>query len=58
MGGVSPEFAGIAPGLIGVAPMNILLPGSVSAGPQPVVVTVGCVASPPVSVVVQETSQN
>ena len=39
-------FAGISPGLIGTAQVNLTLPASVPPGNQPVVVTVGGVASP------------
>lgn len=47
------EFAGITPGLIGVMQVNILVPASVPTGNQPLVVTIGGVASAPVNVVVQ-----
>jgi len=47
------EFVGITPGLIGVTQVNILVPSSTPQGNQPVVVTVGGVASAPVNVVVQ-----
>jgi uncharacterized protein (TIGR03437 family) len=47
------QFVGISPGLIGTMQVNILVPASVPVGNQPVVVTVGGVASPPVNVVVQ-----
>ena len=47
------EFAGITPGLIGVTQVNILVPASTPLGNQPVVVTVGGVASAPVNIVVQ-----
>jgi uncharacterized protein (TIGR03437 family) len=46
------QFAGIAPGLVGVAQVNFTVPLSISPGPQPVVVTVGGVSSPPVSLMV------
>jgi uncharacterized protein (TIGR03437 family) len=41
------QFVGIPVGLVGVAQLNFTVPGSVTAGPQPVVVTVNGVASPP-----------
>lgn len=47
------EFAGITPGLIGVMQVNILVPSATPAGNQPLVITVGGVASAPVNVVVQ-----
>jgi uncharacterized protein (TIGR03437 family) len=47
------EFAGITPGLIGVTQVNILVPASTPTGNQPVVVTVGGVASAAVNIVVQ-----
>jgi uncharacterized protein (TIGR03437 family) len=47
------EFAGITPGLIGVMQVNILVPSGTPTGNQPLVVTVGGVASAPVNVVVQ-----
>jgi uncharacterized protein (TIGR03437 family) len=47
------QFAGIAPGQIGLAQVNIVLPASVPVGTQPVVVTVGGVASQPVNLIVQ-----
>ncbi|MBV8846993.1 MAG: Ig-like domain repeat protein [Bryobacterales bacterium] len=42
------QFAGDAPGLVGVIQVNFQVPGGVPTGPQQVVVTVGGVASPPV----------
>jgi uncharacterized protein (TIGR03437 family) len=47
------EFIGITPGLIGVTQINILVPSSVPAGSQPLVVTVGAASSAPVNLVVQ-----
>src|SRR5262249_1886086 len=47
------QFAAIPPGLIGVAQINFVVPANVAAGVQPVVVTVGGVASAPVSITVQ-----
>ena len=46
------QFAGIAPGLVGVAQVNFTVPLSIPPGPQPVVVTVGGVSSPPVNLMV------
>jgi len=47
VGGVTAAiaFAGIPPGLAGVTQVNFVIPLNVSPGPQPVVVTVGGVAS-------------
>ena len=47
------QFAGIPAGLIGVAQVNFLVPASVPAGPQPLVVTVGGVSSAPVTIDIQ-----
>jgi uncharacterized protein (TIGR03437 family) len=47
------QFVGIAPGLLGVAQVNFIVPGSVAPGSRPVVVTVGGVTSPPVNLTVQ-----
>jgi uncharacterized protein (TIGR03437 family) len=47
------QYAAISPGLIGVAQVNFLVPANVPTGPQPVVVTVNGVASPPVNLAVQ-----
>jgi len=47
------EFVGITPGLIGVTQVNILVPSTAPQGNQPLVVTVGGVASAPVNVVIQ-----
>src|SRR5579883_2945825 len=41
------EFAGVAPGVIGLAQVNIAWPASIPKGAQPVVVTVGEVSSAP-----------
>jgi uncharacterized protein (TIGR03437 family) len=46
------QFAGVPPGLVGTTQVNIIVPGSVPVGSQPVVVTVGGVSSPAVNVVV------
>jgi uncharacterized protein (TIGR03437 family) len=47
------QFVGIGPSLVGAAQVNFTVPASVPPGPQPVVVTVGGVASPPVNLTVQ-----
>ncbi len=47
------QYAGLAPNLVGVAQLNIVVPASVPAGPQPVVVTAGGVASAPATITVQ-----
>jgi uncharacterized protein (TIGR03437 family) len=41
------QYSGLAPGLIGTAQVNFIVPTNVPVGVQPVVVTVGGVASPP-----------
>jgi uncharacterized protein (TIGR03437 family) len=46
------QFAGIPPGEFGVAQVNFTVPSSVPAGPQPVVVTINGVSSPPVNLMV------
>jgi uncharacterized protein (TIGR03437 family) len=46
------QFAAIPAGLIGVAQINFVVPEGVAAGAQPVVVTVGGVASAPISLTV------
>jgi uncharacterized protein (TIGR03437 family) len=47
------QFVGIPPGVVGLTQVNIIVPAAVPAGLQPVVVTVGGVASPPGYVMVQ-----
>jgi uncharacterized protein (TIGR03437 family) len=47
-------FAGIPPGLAGATQINFVIPDNVPVGVQPVVVTVGGVASPPASVTVMQ----
>jgi uncharacterized protein (TIGR03437 family) len=50
------QFAGIPGGLIGTVQVNFTVPATVPAGTQPVVVTVGGNASPPVNLKVQPAS--
>jgi uncharacterized protein (TIGR03437 family) len=47
------QFEGLAPSTVGTAQVNFYVPASLASGPQPVVVTVGGAASPPVNVTVQ-----
>ena len=47
------QYGGLAPGLIGTAQVNFIVPLTVPAGVAPVVVTVGGVSSPPVNLTVQ-----
>ncbi len=46
------NFSGIPPGEFGVAQVNFTVPSGVQMGPQPVVVTVNGVSSPPVNIMV------
>jgi uncharacterized protein (TIGR03437 family) len=46
------EFIGVPVGLVGVTQINYQVPSSTPAGVQPVVVTVGGVASPPANLTV------
>jgi uncharacterized protein (TIGR03437 family) len=46
------QFAGIPPGEFGVAQVNFTVPTFVPPGPQPVVVTINGVSSPPVNLTV------
>ncbi|MGP8243265.1 MAG: protease pro-enzyme activation domain-containing protein [Bryobacteraceae bacterium] len=48
------DFIGIPGGLVGVTQINFTVPPGVPLGPQPVVVTVGGVASPPVTLTVTQ----
>jgi uncharacterized protein (TIGR03437 family) len=41
------DFIGIPPGLVGVTQINVQVPSGIAAGAQPVVVTVGGIASAP-----------
>ena len=56
IGGVSAplQFVGIPPGLVGVTQINFQIPQNAPLGPQPVVVTVGTVASAPVTLTVAQ----
>ncbi len=45
-------FGGTTPGLVGVIQVNFTVPPDIAPGVQPVVVTVGGVASPPVNLTV------
>jgi uncharacterized protein (TIGR03437 family) len=47
------DFAGI-PDLVGVTQINFTVPTGVPVGPQPVVVTVGSVSSPPVTLTITQ----
>jgi uncharacterized protein (TIGR03437 family) len=46
------QFIGIVPGVVGLTQVNFIVPSSVAAGNQPVVVTVGGAASPAVNIAV------
>jgi uncharacterized protein (TIGR03437 family) len=46
------QFIGIVPGVVGLTQVNFIVPSSVAAGSQPVVVNVGGVASPAVNIAV------
>jgi uncharacterized protein (TIGR03437 family) len=46
------RFYGISPGLVGATQVNFIVPASLTAGVQAVVVTVGGVSSPPVNLTV------
>ena len=48
------QFIGIPSGLVGVTQINFTIPTGVSAGPQPVVVTVGAAASPPAKITIAQ----
>jgi uncharacterized protein (TIGR03437 family) len=54
VGGVSADvsFGGVSNGLVGVTQINFVVPNTVGAGAQPVVVTVGGIAAPPATVTV------
>ena len=46
------DFLGIPWGLVGVTQINVTVPTGIATGPQPVVVTVGGIASPPATITV------
>ena len=46
------DFAGVPGGLVGTTQINFTVPANAALGPQPVVVTVGGVASPPVNLTI------
>jgi uncharacterized protein (TIGR03437 family) len=46
------DFIGIPSGLVGVTQINVQVPNGIPAGPQPVVVTVGEVASAPATITI------
>jgi uncharacterized protein (TIGR03437 family) len=46
-------FVGIPSGLVGVTQINFTIPAGVPSGPQPVVVTVGTIATPPAYITIQ-----
>jgi uncharacterized protein (TIGR03437 family) len=46
------KYVGIPPGLVGVTQINYQVPDNAPLGPQPVVVTVGTVSSPPATLIV------
>jgi uncharacterized protein (TIGR03437 family) len=48
------DFAGIPDFLVGVTQINFTIPAGTPLGPQPVIVTVGGVASPPVTLTVTQ----
>jgi uncharacterized protein (TIGR03437 family) len=48
------KFVGIPPGLVGVTQINFQIPPDVPPGPQPVVVTIGGVASAPATLTVTQ----
>jgi uncharacterized protein (TIGR03437 family) len=46
------DFIGIPPGLVGVTQINVQVPNGLPSGAQPVVVTVGGVASAPATITI------
>ena len=48
------QFAGVASGLVGMIQVNFVIPDGVTAGPQPVVVSVGGIPAPPATVTITE----
>ena len=49
----TPQFSGLAPGFPGLYQVNFIVPQATAPGLQPVIVTIGGVASPPVNMWVQ-----
>jgi uncharacterized protein (TIGR03437 family) len=47
------DFSGLAPGLVGCYQVNVVVPSTVSAGTQQMVVSVNGVSSAPINIVVQ-----
>jgi uncharacterized protein (TIGR03437 family) len=50
--GASIQFAGIPTALVGVTQINVAIPANAPLGPQPVVVTIGGIASAPATITV------
>lgn len=50
------DFVGIVPGVIGLTQVNFIVPSSIAAGVQPVVVTVNGVSSPSANITIQGAS--
>lgn len=46
------DFIGIPSGLVGVVQINVTVPASLAAGPQPVIVTIGGVSSAPATITI------
>jgi uncharacterized protein (TIGR03437 family) len=46
------QFIGIPPGLVGVTQINFKVPDGLAAGPQPVIVSIGGIDSPPATLTV------
>ena len=47
-------FTGVIPGSVGVTQINYVVPANAPLGTQPVVVTIGGVASPPANLTVTQ----
>jgi uncharacterized protein (TIGR03437 family) len=48
------DFIGVPPGLVGVIQINFQVPSGVGIGPQPVIVTIGVVASKPAQLTITQ----